>query len=113
VPPLSGFFAKLLVIRAGLEAEAHALVFVALAVGLLTVFSMTKIWSEAFAKPATARQPAPHRSPRAAVAACAILGLLTVALGIGAQGLLELAEGAAGQLLHPDAYVAAVLGGRR
>ncbi len=52
VPPLSGFFAKLTLIQGGLEAERYAIVVAALVVSLLTLFSMTKIWAEAFWKPA-------------------------------------------------------------
>ena len=48
LPPLSGFFAKLLLVRAGLEAGSYTIVVVAIVVGLLTLFSMTKIWAEAF-----------------------------------------------------------------
>jgi multicomponent Na+:H+ antiporter subunit D len=43
IPPFSGFFAKLVLIRAALEIEQYAIAGVALAVGVLTVFSMTKI----------------------------------------------------------------------
>jgi multicomponent Na+:H+ antiporter subunit D len=38
------------------------------------------------------------------------LALLTVALGLGAEGLLALAMRAADQLLEPTAYIQAVLG---
>jgi multicomponent Na+:H+ antiporter subunit D len=48
IPPLSGFVAKLFLIRAGLEVEQYAIVAVALITGMLTLFSMIKIWAEAF-----------------------------------------------------------------
>jgi len=114
VPPLSGFFAKLFLIRAGLDAGAFAAVAVAVVVGLLTIFSMTKIWSEAFwkAAPAGAAAPGPNAAqlPWAAVWASAGLAVVTIALGVGAEALWSLAEAAAGQLLQPDAYLRAVLG---
>ena len=52
LPPLSGFFAKLTLVQAGLETQQYVLVATALGVGLLTLFSMTKIWAEAFWKEA-------------------------------------------------------------
>jgi len=112
VPPLSGFFAKLAILRAGLEAGAFALVAIALLVGLLTIYSMTKIWREAFWKAAS--EPDPARGPMApaALAACAALAAVTVALGLGAEALWSLAEAAAAQLVDPGAYVRAVLGSR-
>ena len=50
IPPLSGFFAKFSLVRAGLESEQYWIVAAALAVSLLTLFSMIKIWNEAFWK---------------------------------------------------------------
>lgn len=50
IPPLSGFWAKLALIRELFIHEAWFAAFIALFVGLLTLFSMTKIWAEAFWK---------------------------------------------------------------
>jgi multicomponent Na+:H+ antiporter subunit D len=108
VPPLSGFFAKLYLLRAGLEAEAFAAVAVALVVGLLTLFSMSKIWTEAFWKDGP---PAGDRNlPWAAVGASGALALVTILLGVGAEALWSVAEAAARQLHEPTAYLDAVLG---
>ncbi|HOK48268.1 MAG TPA: proton-conducting transporter membrane subunit, partial [Bryobacteraceae bacterium] len=61
LPPFVGFFAKLLLIKAGLEAGSYVIVAVALGVSLLTLFSMMKIWTEVFWKPAPQRHPAVRR----------------------------------------------------
>jgi multicomponent Na+:H+ antiporter subunit D len=113
VPPLSGFHAKLFLVRAAIAEERWALVAVALAVSLLTLYSMTKIWNEAFAKPA----PAPLHPPRLSrrghllrVAPIGVLAGLTVAIGLVPGVLFALSLRAAEQLLEPGAYVAAVLG---
>jgi hypothetical protein len=55
-PPLSGFWAKYVLVKASLDAEAYWIAAVALVVGLLTIYSMTKIWGYAFWKP----HPAGH-----------------------------------------------------
>lgn len=113
VPPLSGFFAKLFLLRAALDVEAFASIAVALGVSLLTLFSMTKIWNEAFWKPAPdAQGGVPGRLPWAAVGACTALAVLTVTLGLGAEALWSVAEGAAQQLLDPSAYLRTVLEAR-
>ena len=115
-PPLSGFWAKLVLIQAGLEVEAYVVVAVALVVGLLTIYSMTKIWNEAFWKP--------HPGGDAALAAIAVrrsdllllslpiaaMALMTVIIGLYAQPFIAFAEVAAERLLNPEAYVQAVLG---
>src|SRR5690554_5091965 len=50
IPPLSGFFAKFVVVRATLESSEYLVAAVALLVGLLTLYSMIKIWAEVFWK---------------------------------------------------------------
>jgi multicomponent Na+:H+ antiporter subunit D len=54
IPPLSGFWAKLAVLRASALAAQWWVLGVALAAGLLTLLSMLKIWIEVFWKPAPA-----------------------------------------------------------
>jgi multicomponent Na+:H+ antiporter subunit D len=113
LPPLSGFFAKYILIRAGVEAEAWWVVTVALVVGLLTLYSMVKIWGEVFWK----AQPA-ETTPERAVGgntplylSIGTLAIMTLAIGIGGQGIYALAERASEQLLNPQGYIDAVLGG--
>ncbi len=115
-PPLSGFWAKFLLIQASLESGAYIVAAVALAVGLLTVFSMTKIWAEAFWKPHPAGvSPALAGLERweLLVLLGPVLGLaaLTVMIGLAPEPFLAFAERAADQLLNPSIYVQAVLGG--
>jgi multicomponent Na+:H+ antiporter subunit D len=114
MPPLSGFFAKLPLVQAGLGAEQYAIVAVALAVGLLTLYSMTRLWAEAFWK--AAPEDAPAEPPPAGSLAPLLLPIgalaaMTVAIGLGAESVFTLARGAAEQLLDREGYVRAVLGG--
>src|SRR5690606_11163709 len=66
MPPLSGFFAKLALIQAGFGLERYVIVVIALIVGLLTLFSMMKIWNEAFWKMPEAAADAPRAPDRLA-----------------------------------------------
>jgi multicomponent Na+:H+ antiporter subunit D len=114
VPPLSGFHAKLFLVRAGLEEGRWVVIAVALAVSLLTLYSMTKIWNEAFAKPQPLGIPTLPVSRRALalrVVPIGALAALTVVIGLVPGLLFGLSARAAEQLLDPSAYVAAVLGG--
>lgn len=112
VPPLSGFWAKLAVVRAGLAGAAWWTVAAALTAGVLTVLSMVKIWTEAFWKPApeAATPPPPPSRWRLTLLAAPSVGLavLTVAIGLYPRPLYELSRQAAEQLLAPSSYVAAV-----
>lgn len=117
VPPLSGFWAKLVIFRAGLELESYVLVGAAAGVGLLTIYSMTKIWSEAFWKPAPedsrAYEPEPKPLPWTMLLPVILLCLVTLGLGLMAGPVFSLAERAAAQLSDSDVYIQAVLGGDR
>ena len=116
-PPLSGFWAKLLLIQASVESGEFILAGVALLVGLLTVFSMTKIWLNAFwkARPDEAGPPPSFPPPRRRLllAPIAALAAVTLTIGLYARPLYTLAERAAAELMDPSIYVAAVLGGDR
>jgi multicomponent Na+:H+ antiporter subunit D len=116
-PPLSGFWAKYLLVKASLDVGAWFVAFVALAVGLLTIFSMTKIWGEAFWKPhPEGIEPKVAALPRgdlwALVLPIAGLAALTVFIGLNPEPFVQFAERSAAQLLDPADYVATVLGVR-
>ena len=113
-PPLSGFWAKLLIIKASIDSQHYSLAVLAALVGLLTVFSMIKIWSEAFWKPAPVSSPPPSARHQLSVwmlGPVLALALLTVLLGIFMEPVIRFSMIAADQLLDPRAYVSAVLGG--
>ena len=123
VPPLSGFFAKLALIKAGLDAKEYAIVATALGVGLLTLLVMARIWAEAFWKPApvTSTSSAEEVDGAAAsepgglrtlLAPIILLAVLTVIVGLVAEPVFALATRAAQQLMNPTEYIQAVLGGR-
>lgn len=116
LPPLSGFFGKLALVRAGLAQDQYAIVAVSLAVSLLTLFSMTKIWMEAFWKPIPEKAPPQNREAGykfSLVFPALAMGLISVVLGVLAQPVYGLADQAAGVLMQPALYAAAVLGGLR
>jgi multicomponent Na+:H+ antiporter subunit D len=101
LPPLSGFFAKLALVQAGLEAGQFAIVAVALGVSLLTLFSMMKIWNEVFWKPSL-EESGPTPAGQAVWALWLPLGLLaalTTFLGLAAEPLFALSMRAAEQLI--------------
>ncbi len=113
MPPLSGFFAKLLVVKAGLDAGQWVVAGVALAVGMVTLMSMTKIWAEAFWKAAPSSEPGDSPGRRESVCLLLPVGILaavTLAIGAGSGLVLQVALRAAEQLTGNSQYIAAVLG---
>jgi multicomponent Na+:H+ antiporter subunit D len=114
-PPLSGFWAKYVLVLAALETQAWIIAGVALLVGLLTIYSMTKIWAAAFWKPhpdgidPSLGQLSPATRIHLLLPVAALAGL-TLVIGFFPEPFVTFAERAAAQLLDPSAYIAAVLG---
>jgi len=118
LPPFSGFWGKLLVIDASLQAGHYALAGVALAVGLLTLYSMIKIWNEAFWKPAPAGGPEEPVHPAVGIGAVLMLvpivalAAVTMTIGLWTEPFIAIAGDAAAELLDRQGYIDAVRGAR-
>ncbi len=116
IPPLSGFWAKFSIVKAGLAEEAYWTVAAALLVGVLTLFSMTKIWGEVFwkAAPDSGSSPRDVRGYPAGtwtmLGPVMVMASITLILGFFVQPFFAIAELAADQLLDPSQYIQAVMG---
>jgi multicomponent Na+:H+ antiporter subunit D len=118
LPPLSGFWAKFALVRAGLETAQYTIVAVALGVSVLTLFSMTKIWAEVFWKPQPASEAveaeiSTTKPSLGLLLPLALLASFSVVMGLLAEPFFALASQAAEQLLYPADYINAVLEGGR
>lgn len=115
VPPLSGFFAKLTLIIAGLRQEAWGIVAVALGVSLLTLYSMTKIWTYVFWKPAPEALPDLDPMPPGKwfvfLLPMIVFTAITIGIGVYAGPIFNYALVAGEQLMNSSGYINAVLGG--
>ena len=112
-PPFPGFWGKLTLVQAGLEAEQFVIVGVALVVGLMTLLVVAQVWSRAFWRPSTEEDlhDGGSMGQRAALnGSIAVLALVLFVVGCYAQPLYGLAEQAAANLVEPQAYIDAVLG---
>ena len=101
IPPMSGFWAKALVIDAAFRAGSAwgaGLAVVALVTGFLTMYSMSTVWTRAFWQPRRGEARAPRRIPGAMVAAVGLLAACTVGLGLGIEPAVRIARAAALQM---------------
>ncbi|MFN3984004.1 MAG: proton-conducting transporter membrane subunit [Rhodocyclaceae bacterium] len=116
IPPLSGFWAKFVLVKASLADGFWWAAGVALVTGIFTLLSMSKIWNETFLK----AHPQGEQAIRSDVGMrwgwWAVTGLaaLTVLIGLGAGPVMAYAMAAAEQLAQPAAYFDALVrtGGR-
>ena len=118
IPPLSGFFGKLLVFRTTAHAGAMGGRGGALAVGLsllgaiLTIAYFSRAWNRGFWGTESEGVRTATYSPTL-VAVVVALAVLLVVVGIGFDPVLRAAEAAADVTLDRQAYVDAVLGAGR
>ena len=115
LPPSAGFAGKFSLIDAGVASEQWPIVATAIVVGLLTLFSMTKVWSGAFwgdpeSAPALEEGPT-NGGPPLMLFATGITVALSIAYVVFAGPIFELAERAGSDLMDPTVYLDAVLGG--
>ena len=114
IPPLSGFWAKFTLIRAGFETQAWLVTAAALFTGVWTLYSMTKIWSYAFWRSPQQAVTTPIDYTPAEVAGhyapIAVLMVATILVGVVAEPFLSYTQAAAEQLLNSAEYITAVLG---
>ena len=115
IPPLTGFWPKVMIIETGLESGALLAVTTVVIYSLLTFIPLIRIWSHAFWSPGTScsadlgfgTRRAERRLLTLPVAGLALVILVT---GLMPEPLLQIAEGAASGILDPEAYLRAVLG---
>lgn len=115
IPPLSGFWPKVNLISASIETYNYLLAGVALVVGLLTLYCISRVWSESFWKEQeTSKEIDATKAiiPRRKVllyAPVVVLGLLTVLIGVFAGQSYSFSEESSRQLLNKKQYVNTVL----
>lgn len=109
IPPFSGFFSKFPIILAGFQEGQYVISGIALLVGLLTLFSMMKIFGFAF----WGKQK--HTEKQAKVplgkllAPIAPLVALTIILGLAAEPMFQYSLEVAEQIMDPQIYIDSVL----
>ncbi|HET6244489.1 MAG: Na+/H+ antiporter subunit D [Bacteroidetes bacterium] len=118
VPPLSGFWGKFILMKAAIETEQYAILAISLIVSVLTLFSMIKIWTQAFWKTTpkeslnTIGNYQQFNFMKKAMIfgpiiwLCILIGLIS----FGAETAISIAQRAAEQLMDPQIYINEVLG---
>ncbi len=111
IPPLSGFLGKVFITKGLLEAEMYWIGAIGLATSLLVLYSMMKIFMNAFWGETNLSPEEEKGSTKGLLFPLFLLTAATVALGLGAEGIQGFVEPAAEVLMDPSIYIEAVLGG--
>jgi multicomponent Na+:H+ antiporter subunit D len=116
VPPFSGFVSKLALVDAGFAVQDYAVVGVSLAVSLLTIFAMSRIWMGAFWSPPEVEAPQPRLpvrrggGPLLMVAPTVALVVASLAIAAAAGPIFAFSERTAQDLMDRQGYIEQVLG---
>jgi multicomponent Na+:H+ antiporter subunit D len=110
-PPLSGFFAKLSLLQGAALKGRWEMVAIMLAVGVVTLMSMIKIWSEAYAKPLPEGSRLEGASKAKWMLPAGVLAAIVILMGLGAGPVQDVLMRAGAELSSPDQYQRLVLGG--
>ncbi len=111
IPPLSGFYAKIILIKAGFEDGHFWITGIAVLTSMLTLYSMIKIWNEAFMKkvPETITDKKITHLTFLDLLPSVILGGATILMGIFAASMFNFTMEAAAELLNPTNYIHSVM----
>lgn len=112
LPPFSGLWPKVMLVKASLDVGAWWLAAAILVTGLLTTITAGRIFALAYWRPAPAGTAAsPVADDRGAVVSLAALTALSVAFGLWPEPVIALAQQAASGLIDPSAYILSVFPG--
>lgn len=113
MPPLSGFWGKLILLKAAFISSHYIIAAVALLVSLLTLYSMTKIWTQVFWKepPLQILPLDSFSNVRLSIILfpVVVLTVMTLSIGLFPQPIFQAMQQAAEQISHPEWYIQAVL----
>ena len=111
IPPLSGFWGKLLLIKASIATHAYWIVFVALLAVALTLYVMMKIWIKAFwgKYEAPETQTEGNNPGLSGWISSGIFGAIILLLSLYPEPLVNLSLQIGEQLTNPEIYINNVL----
>jgi len=110
IPPLSGFLGKIFITEGTFEARYYWLGGIGLLTSLAVLYSLMKIFMNVFWGYTEITEEEEKGTTKGLLLPIGILTALTIALGLGAEGIAEYVDSAVEVLMNPSMYVEAVLG---
>lgn len=110
IPPLSGFIGKIFVIEGTFQSSYFWLGGIGLFTSLMVLYAVIKIFMNVFWGYTNLTEDMQKGTTRGLLLPITILTLLTIGLGLGAEGIHEYVDLAVEGLMNPNIYIEAVLG---
>ncbi|MBO0588286.1 Na+/H+ antiporter subunit D [Sporosarcina sp. E16_8] len=109
IPPLSGFIGKVYVGQGAIEAGAFVLLAIAFLSSIFVLYSLLRIFLNCFWGETIINEDDDVPLKKGMLIPMVLFGILTIALGVGAEGLAPYVSDAARTLMNPEIYIDAVL----
>lgn len=109
IPPFSGFIGKVLLGEGLIEAETYVLLTLAFLSSLFVLYSLLRIFLNCFMGEAIIGEEEQVKLKKRTLFPIVVLGVLTFAIGVGADVLAPFVNDAAATLIDPQPYIEAVL----
>ena len=109
VPPLSGFAGKVMMVRSGLGEHHVVLSLIALASSLIVLYSLIKIFQQVFWGGEKGEEEVRPLRYKAMMAPAAVLFVIVILLGVGAEKVNGYVGQAGAVLADPALYINAVM----
>lgn len=113
IPPLSGFIGKVYVGQGAIEAGAFVLLAIAFLSSIFVLYSLLRIFLNCFWGETIINEDDDVPLKKGMLIPLVLFGVLTIALGVGAEALAPYVSDAARTLTNPDIYIDAVLNDNR
>lgn len=117
IPPLSGFWPKIYLFKEAFNTSQYAFIGALILGSFVTLYVIAKMWSEVFWKEVAEGvtvenkfEPMPLIRKCLLVIPIAMLGSITLYIGINAEAIVKLVDNISTQLIDTTPYVEAVLG---
>ncbi|MEX0884553.1 MAG: proton-conducting transporter membrane subunit, partial [Cyclobacteriaceae bacterium] len=119
IPPLSGFWGKLLLIQGAMTTANYILIIFIILGSFLTLIIIAKLWAEVFWKDGLTQPRKKYiryfdelkpLKKRAIIYPIVCLSIISLFIGLGAEWVFQISVQIAENLIHPEEYLKAVLG---
>ena len=111
IPPLSGFFGKVLIGQSLVDTQSYVLLFLGFGSSIIVLYSLLRIFLASFFGETIISEVVEKPIPKTATVSFVMLAMCIIALGVFAEVIVPYIDNAAETLVNPKIYIDAVLTG--